>query len=328
MKLLIDTDTASDDAVALLLASVSGLAEVIAVTTVAGNVGLDQCTRNALYTLELAGATRVPVYAGCGRPLLRDHESAAHVHGEDGMGETRLPPAKRPAESGHAVDAILRIAAKEPPGTVTLVTLGPLTNIAAALFRDRGLLGRFRQVYCMAGAADYVGNVTATAEFNVWADPEAAAVVLAESDPAHVTWVGWDVSRQDAMMTAVDQERLRSVGTPLALFADAISHVVRNWAERVGGVADYSLPDPITMAVALDPGLVVESELAHVGISLESQTRGQLIIDRRPGGLAPNVTLVRRVDGPGFRSMLFGAFADGAQAPARGLPRLPEDADS
>lgn len=319
MKLLIDTDTASDDAVALLLAADSGLAEVLAVTTVAGNVGLDQCTRNALYTLELAGATQVPVYAGCGRPLLREHESAAQVHGEDGMGETRLPPAKRAAEAEHAVDTILRIAGEYPDGTVTLVTLGPLTNIAVALFRDRGLLRRFRHVYCMAGAADYVGNVTTTAEFNVWADPEAAAVVMTESDPEHVTWVGWDVSRHDAMMTAADQERLRAMGTPLALFADAISHVVRSWHEQIGGVAEYSLPDPITMAIALDPSLAVESELAHVGVSLDPQTRGQLIIDRRPDAAAPNVTLVRRADGPGFKSMLFGALGGGA-GPAGRLP--------
>lgn len=309
MRLVIDTDTASDDAVALLLAAGSAGADMVAVTTVAGNVGLDQCTRNALYTLELCGATGVPVHPGAARPLVRPHESAAHVHGTDGMGETRLPPAVRSAEAERAVDAITRIAGGEFAEATTLVTLGPLTNIAAALLRDPDLLGRFRHVYCMAGAADYVGNVTATAEFNVWADPEAAAVVLASSDADRVTWVGWDVSRRDAMMTSADQERLRSAGTPLALFADAISHVAREWAERIGGVSDYSLPDPITMAIALDPGLVTHAERVHAEVSLDPGTRGQLVIDRRPGAPAPNLTLVRRADGPGFKSMLFGVLS-------------------
>lgn len=310
--MLIDTDTASDDAIALVMATAPGLAEVLAVTTVAGNVPLAQCTRNALYTLQLAGAARVPVYPGCDQPLLRVHESAQDVHGADGMGDIGLPEPDRGPESEHGADAIPRIAGEHPPGTVTLVTLGPLTNLAAALVRDRGLLRRFRHVYCMAGAADCVGNITATAEFNVWADPESAAMVLAASDPDHVTWVGWDVSRQDAMVTPTDQERLQSLGTPLARFAHDITGTVQERTARVAGPAGpvgHSLPDPVTMAIALDPSLVLESERVWATVALDPEARGQVIIDRRSNAPAANVTLIRRADGPRFRAALFAACA-------------------
>ncbi|SPL91749.1 Inosine-uridine preferring nucleoside hydrolase [[Actinomadura] parvosata subsp. kistnae] len=198
MPLLIDTDTGSDDAVALLLAVKDG--DVRAVTTVAGNVPLETATRNALITLDLAGHAAVPVHPGCDRPLTRPPSTAQHVHGLDGMGDTGLPdPARGPAD-GHAVDVLLSLPRRHP-GELTLVTLGPLTNLAAALLRDRELLTRFRHVYCMAGAADLHGNVTPTAEFNVWADPEAARVVLRAATPGQVTWIGWDVSRRYAVMT-------------------------------------------------------------------------------------------------------------------------------
>src|SRR5205823_3828437 len=134
---------------------VSGLADLRAVTTVAGAVPLAQATRNVRTTLELAGAGAVPVFAGCERPLIRPAATAQHVHGRDGLGDTDLPAPRRPAQPGHAVDA-LRAQAAAAPGELTLVTLGPLTNLAAALIRDRRLLRRFRRVYCMAGAGDAV----------------------------------------------------------------------------------------------------------------------------------------------------------------------------
>ncbi|QBI19490.1 hypothetical protein ER308_07940 [Egibacter rhizosphaerae] len=176
-RLLIDTDTASDDAIALLLAVAAPDARIDAVTTVAGNVGVEQCTRNALTTLEIAGALDVPVHTGGARPLLRDPVTATDVHGSDGMGDSALPVPARPPEPEHAVDALVRHI-NASPERLTLVTLGPLTNVAAALTRDPGLAQRLAGVYVMGGAADHFGNVSAVAEFNVWADPEAAAVLL------------------------------------------------------------------------------------------------------------------------------------------------------
>lgn len=312
LDLLVDADTGSDDAVALILATRTPRVRVHAVTTVAGNVGLAQATRNSLYTLELAGCADVPVHPGCERPLLRPHESAQHVHGQDGMSDTNLPAPCRAARTEHAVDALLRLVGEHPEGTLTLVTLGPLTNLAAVLVRDPAFLGRLRHVYCMAGAADMVGNISASAEYNVWADPEAAAVVLRHASPDRVTFVGWDVSRTRAVMTAEDQDRLVRLGTPLATFANAINQAVNDWTTNVTGLAGYDLPDPITMAVALDPTIVTRQEAVRVSVGLGPEVRGQLIIDRRHNAEPPNVTLVRDADEASFKRMLFAAC--GAEA--------------
>jgi purine nucleosidase len=310
ISLVIDTDTGSDDAVALILAAASGLGRIVAVTTVAGNVPVDQASRNALYTLELAGAGDVPVYAGCDRPLIRPVQTAQHVHGFDGMGDTGLPPPAGAPRSEHAVDALVRLAHGHPAGSLTLVTLAPLTNIAAALARDRALLTRFRHVYCMAGAADAAGNIAPTAEYNVWADPEAAAIVLDAATPDRVTFVGWDVSRHDAVMTPDDQRRLRSLGTPLATFADRINRTVDEWARTVTGLAGYDLPDPIAMAIALRPALITGAESVNARVALGDEARGQLLVDRRRTAPPPNVTLVRRADPVGFKELLFDTCAN------------------
>ncbi|MET7331706.1 nucleoside hydrolase [Nonomuraea sp. NPDC005650] len=304
LPLVVDTDTGSDDAVALLLAAASGLGDVRVVTTVAGNVPLPVATRNALISLQTAGRQDIPVHEGCACPMTRALSTAQHVHGQDGMGDLGLPDPLRAAEPEHAVDVLLD-APRDLPGELTLVTLGPLTNVAAALLRDRDLLSRYRHVYCMAGAADMRGNVSATAEFNVWADPEAARVVLQAATPDKVTWIGWDVSRQDAVMTPADQLRLERLGTPMAAFAHRVNRTVADWARDVTGLPGYDLPDPVAMAVALRPELAVERERAYVDVALGDETRGQLIIDRRRTAPAPNLTLVRRVDETAFKQLLF-----------------------
>jgi purine nucleosidase len=236
--------------------------------------------------------------------MTRALSTAQHVHGQDGMGDLDLPDPLRAAEREHAVDVLLT-APRRLPGELTLVTLGPLTNLAAALLRDRDLLPRYRHVYCMAGAADLWGNVSATAEFNVWADPEAACVVLQAATPDQVTWIGWDVSRRDAVMTPADQLRLERIGTPMATFAHRVNRTVAEWARDVTGLSGYDLPDPVAMAVALRPELAVERERAYVDVALGDETRGQLIIDRRRSAPAPNLTLVRRVDETAFKQLLF-----------------------
>lgn len=312
LPLIIDTDTGSDDAVALLLAVASGFGDVRAVTTVAGNVPASTGTRNALISLETAGRTDIPVYPGCERPMVRPLESAQHVHGEDGMGDIGLSDPVRPCENTHAVEALLSYP-RAHPGELTLVTLAPLTNIAAALLRDPALLTRYRHVYCMAGAADMCGNISPTAEFNAWADPEAAQAVAQAATSDKVTWIGWDVSRRYAVMTPEDQQRLLRLGTPMATFAHRINRTVADWARDVTGLAGYDLPDPVAMAVALRPELVTAQEQAHVDIAVDGATRGQLVIDRRVHAPAANLTLVRRVDGAGFKDLLFDTVT--AQGP-------------
>ena len=169
---LIDTDTASDDAVAIIMALADPGVRVLGLTTVAGNVGLEQATQNALLTAEICGSD-VPVFAGAEKPLTRAHEHAHWFHGHDGLGDRGYPRPRRAPEREGAVDAILRLA-RENPG-LTLVTLGPLTNIALALEREPELAERIGRCVVMGGAPCCEGNVTPAAEYNIWVDPEAAA---------------------------------------------------------------------------------------------------------------------------------------------------------
>ena len=303
LSLLIDTDTASDDAVALLMAARSPHATIRAVTTVAGNVALWRATRNALITLERAGASEVPVFEGLAKPLMRVLETAEFVHGADGMGNTPFDDPVRSAETEHAVDALRRIA-RDEPGVHTLVTLGPLSTIAAALLVEPALLTQFRGVYLMAGAFDGVGNVHPVGEFNVWADPEAASIVMAA--PGAKTFIGWDISRRYAVMHAEEQVALAALG-PLGAFAVEINSSVDAFARAQTGLDGYDLPDPIAMAVALDPSIAVECFDAHVTVGLDDIGRGGTFVDHRTGGAAPNATIVRVADEIRFKAMLSDA---------------------
>jgi purine nucleosidase len=303
IRLVIDTDTGSDDAVALMLAVAAPDAQIDAITTVAGNVPLDLATRNALYTLELMDAGDVPVYAGCDRPLLRPLETAQWVHGEDGMGDIGLSPPRGAAQPGHAVD-ILRNLSTQQPGELTLVTLGPLTNIAAALARDPDLLTRYRHTYIMGGAPDAVGNVSAVAEYNVWADPEAAAMTLAA--PGDKTLVGWNVSRTRAVVGAPERQTLEDIGTEYARFVLDINVVLDRVAREYNGLEGFDLPDPVTMAVALDPRIVTEADHVFVGVTTADEARGLTYIDARLSEAPPaNTTVVWDVDEAAFKRGLY-----------------------
>jgi purine nucleosidase len=212
--LLIDTDTASDDAVALIMALRSESARVAAITTVAGNVTVEQATRNALYTAELCGSD-VPVYPGAGRPLSRSLVIADWFHGRDGLGDQGYPEPRRVPEKQHAVDAILATV-RENPG-LTLVTLGPLTNVALALAREPGLIRDIGRCVVMGGAPCSEGNVTPAAEYNIWVDPEAARMVARSGLPIELA--GCHLCRGEAALDPADIEHVLSIGTPLALFA-------------------------------------------------------------------------------------------------------------
>lgn len=299
-SLVIDTDTGSDDAVALLMAARLPIATIRAVTTVAGNVGVVQATRNAQATLELAGSGDVPVHVGAIHPLLRTASTAQHVHGEDGMSGVDLAEPTRSPQSTHAVDALREIAAAEA-GEHTLVTLGPLTNIAAALVCQPDLLTGFDGVIAMGGAFDGVGNVHRVGEFNVWADPEAAKIVI--NAKGTVTFVGWDMSRRHAVITPGEQEELRGLG-PLGLFALDINRCVDGFARTHSGLVGYDLPDPLAMAVAIDPRVATETRDVHLAVGLDEAGRGGTFIDHRLVADAPNATIVSDIDGVRFKRML------------------------
>jgi purine nucleosidase len=298
-SIVIDTDTASDDAVALLLAVREPTVTVRAVTVVAGNVPLDLAVRNAIVTLDLCGGADIAVYAGRDRPLARPLDTAQFVHGADGMGGAALPEPSRGVDPGDAVDVLVDMAAREP-GVHDLVTLGPLTNIGAALERDPDLLTKFGHTYLMAGSPDGVGNVDALGEYNVWADPEAATAVFAA--PGAKTMIGWNISRTYAVMNDIEQAELAALG-PLGAFCIDINGDVEQYCLDTG-LAGFDLPDPVAMAVALDDSIITESTDEWLVVGLDGPTRGCTIPDRRHGRPAPNTRVLWAVDEAAFKRRL------------------------
>lgn len=274
--LLIDTDTASDDAVALMMALRNPAVRVLAITTVAGNVAVAQSTRNALYTAELCGAN-VPVFPGAEKPLTRSHESAHWFHGRDGLGDHGYPAARQAAEKQHAVEAL--VASIEANPGLILVTLGPLTNVALALQRKADIAGKVGRCVIMGGAPCCEGNVTPAAEYNIWCDPEAARIVFHSGMP--IEMVGWHLCRGDAALSLLDIEHVLSFDTPLARFAiECNSRAQEAYLEQTGEHG-ISLPDPVAMSIALDPSIVTSASEHFVDIETSSElTRGMTIVDR------------------------------------------------
>jgi purine nucleosidase len=274
-RLLIDTDTASDDAVALLMALRHEATTVEAITVVAGNVPLPQAVQNALYTRDLVGAT-VPVYAGREGPRVGELHTAQFVHGQDGMGDIGLELHGRRPDDGDAVDVLVD-AIQASPGELTLVTLGPLTNVAEAFERAPDLAEKLDRLVLMGGAADAVGNMTAVAEFNVWVDPESAQIVFRSGAP--IEMVGWDVSRRYAVFDENEQLALRRLG-PLGEFAVDSQATLNQWARENTGLAGFDYPDPIAMAVALDRSVATSTRRLHVDVETAGElTRGQTVVD-------------------------------------------------
>lgn len=303
-RFLIDTDTASDDAVALVMAAKAPDVQIEAVTVVAGNVPLEQGVQNALYTLELAGCS-APVYAGLARPLLRPLETAQNVHGRDGMGDIGLPLRGRQPAVGHAVDVLIETI-RRFPGEITLVTLGPLTNVAAALLRDPAIAGLVNRCVMMGGTSDSLGNMTPVSEYNIWADPEAAKIVFESGLPLEM--IGWDISRKYATFNPAESAALRAIGTPLAEFCVDIQGAVDAFATSTTHLTGYDLPDPIAMAAALDPATVDFEHRTVVIETLGTLCRGQTVNDPLGLlGLPPNVQVAVRASRARFLELLEAA---------------------
>jgi len=273
---LIDTDTASDDAVALIIALRSPTVRVLAITAVAGNVNVRQSARDALYTAELCGSS-VPGFVGAEKPLRHEHQSADWFHGKDGLGDHGYPAPKRALEKKHAVDAIVETI-EANPGLV-LVTLGPLTNVALALQRKPEIATKVSRCVVMGGAPCCEGNVTPAAEYNIWCDPEAARIVMRSGLPVEL--VGWHLCRGEAALNLNDIERVLSLDTPLARFAiECNSRAQEAYFEQTGEHG-ISLPDPVCMSIALDPSIVTSQTENYVEVETASElTRGMTVVDR------------------------------------------------
>ncbi len=275
---LIDTDAGSDDAVAVVMALRQADVAVRAITTVAGNVPLEQALQNSLYFVELC-ADDVPVYAGAAKPLLREYVSADWFHGADGLGDwgDRYQPRHSQAAPGHAVNAIIELAQSTPD--LTIVTLGPLTNLALALSQAPDIAKQVARCVIMGGAACTNGNVTPAAEYNIWCDPEAARIVFRSG--MAIEMVGWEFSQGDFVLSLADIAALRELGSPYADFAvDSNIKGMRGYEVQTGEIG-ISLPDGVAMAVAIDPSICRRSSRHYVDVECDSElTRGMTVVDK------------------------------------------------
>jgi purine nucleosidase len=273
---LIDTDTASDDAVALIMALRAPDVRVAAITTVAGNVDVRQATRNALYTAELCGSD-VPVHVGAEKPLLREYQNATWFHGRDGLGDHNYPPPRRPPGELHAVDAIIATVEKNPG--LVLVTLGPLTNVALALSKKPEITAQVSRCVVMGGAPCCEGNVTPAAEYNIWVDPEAARIVMLSGIPVEL--IGWQLSRGEAVVNESDIHLVQGLGSKLARFAIECNSHARHAYKVQTGEDGICLPDPVAMCIALDPSIGTDWSEHYVDAETQSElTRGMTVVDR------------------------------------------------
>ena len=302
-RFIIDTDTASDDAVAIMMALAYPEVVVDTVTVVAGNVPLAQASANARWTLETCRREDIPVHEGCDRPWLRAPATAEWFHGEDGMGNRHYPAPRRSAEAEHAVDALIR-RCRAFPGEITLVTLGPLTNIATALAVAPDLATLVHHCYVMGGAPCTHGNVTPAAEYNIWCDPEAARRVLHSGMP--LTLIGWELSCGAATLSDEERAVIRGYDTPRARLALDCNAVALRAARELQGQSGLALADPVAMAVALDDTIAVERARCFVDIATaEETTRGMTVVDRL--GVTdrePNAEVCFRIDVERWKALL------------------------
>ena len=274
--LLIDTDGGSDDAVALIMALRASDVHVSAITVVAGNVSVAQATRNVLCVVELCESQTL-VYSGAAKPLLRELVTAQWFHGFDGLGDHGYAPMARRADPRHAVDAIIEAVLSNPG--IEIITLGPLTNLALAINREPRIINAIGRCVVMGGAPCCEGNVTPAAEFNIWVDPEASKMVFRAGLPLEM--VGWQLCRGSAALNQQDISKILALGTPLAEFAIRSNSVAAEAYHTQTGDHGISLPDPIAMAITLQPELCTASSMRYVDVEAASDlTRGMTVVDR------------------------------------------------
>jgi purine nucleosidase len=301
--IILDCDPGIDDALAIAFAAGSPAIELAGLTSVAGNVDVAKTTANALAVASFVGVGDVPVTAGCAAPLLRPALHAGDVHGESGLGGAVLPVPARQPEAGHAIDYILAAAAAAP-GEITLVATGPLTNIGLALRREPRLASWVRDFVIMGGSASR-GNVTPAAEFNIWADPEAADIVFGCGLP--ITMSGLNVTHQ-ALATRDVLDRIAALGTPLATICVDLLTFFADSYRQVFGFEAPPLHDPVAMAWVIDPTLVSTVE-ANVTIELTgTYTRGATVVDlHKATGRPPNARVAVGLEAGRFWDLVVAA---------------------
>ena len=318
-KYFIDTDTASDDAVALLMALEWEDVEVLGISVVSGNMSVEQGSINARYTVELCKKD-VPVYVGADAPLVKKREHADWFHGPDGMGNMNYPAPKL-QETNEDFIEVLNNHINQHPDEITLVTLGPLTNVANFIKKYPDSFLKLKNIVIMGGASNTVGNVTPAAEYNIWCDPEAADIVF-KSKHHDIAMVGWELCRGEANLTEEEMELAYSFKTEKADFTiDCNKHALdssQNWLGDPG----LGLPDPVAMAVALNPAVTTKVSRHNVQVVIEGPARGMTIVDQLHVGESEphidehwshterNINVIWEIDSDEWKETLYKTIRD------------------
>ena len=303
IPLILDCDPGVDDAVALFLAFASPEElELIAVTTTAGNVEAALTARNARLIRQIAGRAEVPVHAGCPRPLVRAPIEADHFHGESGLGRLPVFEPDAPLAPGHAVNAIVEAVMSRPAGTVTVAVTGPMTNLACAIVLEPRVAARLARVAVMGGARSEGGNITASAEYNIFADPHAAQVVYASG--VEVVTFGLDVTHQ-VRATPARVAALRALATPAALATAQLLDFANEVQQRHVGDVHSPLHDPCPIAWLIRPQLFVDRPCRIEVETASPLTLGHTAVEFRLRGVAPaNARWVTEADADGVFALL------------------------
>ncbi|MEM1064211.1 MAG: nucleoside hydrolase [Pseudomonadota bacterium] len=302
-KIIIDTDPGQDDAVALLLALASPEdMEVLGITAVAGNVPLALTQKNARIICELAGKVEVPVFAGAAAPLERTLVTAEHVHGKTGLDGPVLADPTMPLQPQHGVDFIVDTLRAEPPGTVTLCPIGPLTNIALAFQKAPEIVGRVAEIVLMGGAYFEVGNITPAAEFNIYVDPEAADIVFKSGAP--ITVMPLDVTHK-ALTTAPHVAGFRAMGTEVGRIVAEWTDFFERFDKEKYGSAGAPLHDPCVIAYLIRPEIFTGRSI-NVEIETSSElTLGMTVADWwRVTDRAANAMFMGDIDADAYFALL------------------------
>src|SRR5438270_1972820 len=300
--IIIDTDPGTDDAVAILLALAAPEVEVMGLVAVAGNLPLAVTERNARSVLELAGRPEIPVYAGCPRPMSPGLVAAVHVHGQGGLGQLELPSPAAALRREHGVDVLIETLRAAAARSITVCALGPLTNIATALVKAPEIAGRMAELVVMGGASRALGNTTPAAEFNMHADPFAAAVVFDSGAP--ITMIPLDLTHQ-ILSTPERIARLRALGNRCGQATALLLEPPRAARRGQGKRPTYALHDPSVIAYLLSPDLF-EAVEANVAVETQSPlTLGMTVIDWRGiSGRRPNARVMTKIDADGSYALV------------------------
>jgi purine nucleosidase len=301
-KIIIDTDPGQDDAAAIMLALGSPELEILGITTVAGNVPLSRTSTNARIILEFCARTDIKVFAGADKPIARPLVTAEHVHGKTGLDGPELHEPQMPLQEQHAVDFIIETLKREPAGTVTLCTLGPLTNIATVLEKAPEIAGRVRELVMMGGGFFEGGNITPAAEFNIYVDPEAAAAVFKSGIP--IVMMPLDVTHK--VLTLKSRvAKLRAIGSrPAVALVEMLDFFERFDVEKYGSDGG-PLHDPTVVAYLLKPELFSGRD-CNVEVEVASPlTVGMTVVDWwQVTGRKHNARVMKDVDADGFFALL------------------------